>query len=98
MERLKQIFLTIWQFPQILLGWLVLSFIDMNKVELINGKLMVYSSSMSGGISLGYVRDFIKLNFINFPIFNISDIFINISVLAIMVIIIKNEINSRRNK
>ena len=49
-------------------------------------------------ISLGYVRDFIKLNFINFPIFNISDIFINISVLAIMVIIIKNEINSRRNK
>ena len=55
MKRLKQIFLTIWQFPQILLGWLVLSFVDMNKVELINGKLMVYSSSMSGGISLGYV-------------------------------------------
>ena len=55
MERLKQIFLTIWQFPQILLGWLVLSFIDMNKVELMNGKLIVYSSSISGGISLGYV-------------------------------------------
>lgn len=41
-------------------------------------------------VVFGYVRDFIKLNFVEFPIFNISDIFINISVLAIVVIIIKN--------
>lgn len=41
-------------------------------------------------VVFGYVRDFIKLNFINFPVFNISDIFINISVLAIVVIIVKN--------
>ena len=42
-------------------------------------------------IAFGYVRDFFKLNFINFPVFNISDIFINIGVLAIIVIIIKNK-------
>ena len=42
-------------------------------------------------ISYGYVRDFIKLNFIDFPVFNISDIFINIGVLAIIIIIIKNK-------
>lgn len=41
-------------------------------------------------IALGYVRDFFKLNFVNFPVFNISDIFINISVFAIVVIIIKH--------
>ncbi len=41
-------------------------------------------------ISLGYVRDFFKLNFVNFPVFNISDIFINISVFAIVLIIIKH--------
>jgi signal peptidase II len=41
-------------------------------------------------IEFGYVRDFFKLNFIEFPVFNISDIFINIAVLAIVVIIIKN--------
>lgn len=41
-------------------------------------------------IEFGYVRDFIKLNFVNFPVFNISDIFINLSVLALVVIIIKN--------
>ncbi len=42
-------------------------------------------------IEFGYVRDYIKFNFINFPVFNISDIFINIGVLAIIVIIIKNK-------
>lgn len=42
-------------------------------------------------ITFGYVRDFFQLNFIDFPVFNISDIFINIGVLAIIVIIIKNK-------
>lgn len=41
-------------------------------------------------ITLGYVRDFFQLNFVNFPVFNISDIFINIGVFAIVVIIIKH--------
>lgn len=36
----------------------------------------------------GYVRDFFNLNFINFPIFNISDIFINIGVLGIIILIL----------
>lgn len=39
----------------------------------------------------GYVRDFFKLNFIDFPVFNISDIFINVGVIAIIVIILKNK-------
>ena len=42
-------------------------------------------------IAFGYVRDFFKLNFIDFPVFNISDIFINIGVLAIIIIIVKNK-------
>ena len=42
-------------------------------------------------IHFGYVRDFFKLNFIEFPIFNISDIFINIGVITIIIIIIKNK-------
>lgn len=42
-------------------------------------------------IHYGYVRDFFKLNFIDFPVFNISDIFINIGVLALIIIIIKNK-------
>lgn len=46
-------------------------------------------------VSYGYVRDFFKLNFVNFPVFNISDIFINVSVFAIVVIIIKH--NFKKN-
>ena len=42
-------------------------------------------------MAFGYVRDFFKLNFIDFPVFNISDIFINIGVIAIIVIILKNK-------
>ncbi len=41
-------------------------------------------------ITFGFVRDFFKLNFVNFPVFNISDIFINVSVFAIVVIIVKH--------
>lgn len=40
-------------------------------------------------LSLGFVRDFFNLKFINFPIFNISDVLINVSVLAIMIIVLK---------
>lgn len=39
-------------------------------------------------IFLGYVRDFFDLTFVTFPIFNISDIFINIGVLGIIILIL----------
>lgn len=42
-------------------------------------------------ITFGYVRDFIKLNFVEFPVFNISDLFINVSVLLLIIIIVKNK-------
>lgn len=39
-------------------------------------------------VSLGYVRDFFDIPFINFPIFNISDVFINIGVIGIIILIL----------
>lgn len=39
-------------------------------------------------LAFGYVRDFFNLTFTTFPIFNISDILINIGVLGIMCMII----------
>ncbi len=47
-------------------------------------------NNMCERMLFGYVRDFIKLNFIDFPVFNISDIFINIGVLGLIFIILKN--------
>lgn len=40
-------------------------------------------------VQFGYVRDFINLKFVDFPIFNLSDILISISVLAIIILILK---------
>lgn len=39
-------------------------------------------------VAFGYVRDFFELTFVNFPIFNISDVFINIGVLGIIILIL----------
>ena len=36
-------------------------------------------------LTLGHVRDFIDLTFINFPIFNISDIYITIAVIGFII-------------
>ena len=38
-------------------------------------------------IVLGFVRDYIQLKFINFPIFNVADIFITIGVIALVIIL-----------
>ena len=39
----------------------------------------------------GYVIDFINLNFINFPVFNIADVSINIGFIFIIYSLIKNK-------
>ena len=39
-------------------------------------------------IAFGFVRDYIQLNFINFPIFNMADIFITIGGIALVCILV----------
>ncbi len=39
-------------------------------------------------VFLGYVRDFFDLAFIHFPIFNVSDVFINVGVVGIIILIL----------
>ena len=36
-------------------------------------------------IFLGYVRDFLRFDFMNFPVFNLADVFINVGVLMIAI-------------
>ncbi len=56
----------------------------------------MFAAGISGNlherIAFGYVRDYIQLNFINFPVFNLADIFINIGVIALIIILLKNKL------
>ena len=67
-----------------------------NHLKSISLKTCFFISLLSAGIAgnlheriaYGFVRDYFQLNFINFPVFNISDIFINIGVIALIVMIL----------
>jgi signal peptidase II len=40
-------------------------------------------------VGYGYVIDFIKLNFVDFPVFNVADMFINIGVALVLIGLLK---------
>lgn len=65
-------------------------------IKTISMKSIFFISFLSAGIAgnlherivLGYVRDFFEFRFIDFPVFNISDIFINIGVIGLIILIL----------
>tara|TARA_A100000164_G_C21677301_1_gene662607 strand:- start:40 stop:501 length:462 start_codon:yes stop_codon:yes gene_type:complete len=70
---------------------LILIYFILNKKNLSNLDLLSYSFILGGTIgngvdrvTKGYVLDFININFINFPVFNIADISINIGLIFIL--------------
>lgn len=68
-------------------------------LKYISMKFLFFIALLSSGIAgnlherilYGYVRDYFQLNFVNFPVFNISDIFINIGVIALIIMILVNK-------
>lgn len=75
---------------------LLITYYIFKNIEGLRKKELFFLSLLTSGIlgnlyeriAFGYVRDFFELTFVNFPIFNISDIFINIGVFGIIVMII----------
>ena len=62
-------------------------FIRENKIINKYGLSLILAGSIGNGIDRilnGYVIDFIKIKFIEFPVFNIADILINIGVLILI--------------
>ncbi len=60
-------------------------YLSISFVALLSAGIM---SNCHERIVYGYVRDYIQLNFVNFPIFNIADIFITIGVIALVIILL----------
>lgn len=79
-----------------IIALIVILFFVIKNSDKISMKALFFVSLMSAGIcgnlyerlAFGYVRDFFDLTFFSFPIFNISDIFINIGVLGIIILIL----------
>ena len=65
---------------------------------------ILYSSIFTAGIigntyerlTTGYVTDFIKINFLNFPIFNLFDVLICVSLFLYILFSIKEEFQKRK--
>ena len=77
---------------------LFLIYLILYKKNINNLDLSSYSFILAGTIgngidriTRGYVIDFINLNFIDFPVFNIADVSINIGFIFIIYGLIKNK-------
>ena len=96
-----KVFLIIFAFA----AFLVLVLYALKHIKNISGFGLFFTSLLLSGIFnnmcermyFGYVRDYIKLNFIDFPVFNISDVFINIAVFGLIFIILKNNYLKKDN-
>lgn len=62
-----------------------INLISVSFIALLSAGIM---SNCHERIVLGYVRDYIHLNFMSFPIFNVADIFITIGVIALVAILL----------
>ena len=76
----------------ILLFYLILRKNNLNKIDLYSYSFILGGTIGNGidRIIKGYVIDFINLNIINFPVFNIADISINIGFIFLVYNIFKN--------
>ncbi len=79
-----------------IIALILIVFYVIRNIENISKKAIFSLSMLGAGVVgnlyerlfLGYVRDFFELKFFDFPIFNVSDIFISVSVFCIILLIL----------
>ncbi len=72
-----------------------LEFDDKYKILTITSLTAGILGNLAERITEGYVIDFIKLNFVNFAVFNFFDILISTSIISLAILIIYDEIKKR---
>ena len=77
----------------IILVYFILKKNNLSKIDLLAYSFILGGTLGNGldRIKQGYVIDFINLNFVNFPVFNIADISINIGFILIFYTFIKSK-------
>lgn len=91
-------------FNIVILG-IIIKFLKENNESIDYTVLVSLILILSGGIGnlidrilRGYVVDFIKFDFINFPIFNVADISITLGIFILVIIIVKQMIQNKNEK
>ena len=77
----------------LLITYLILRRNNLNSVDLLSYSFILGGTIGNGidRIFRGFVIDFINLNFINFPVFNLADLSINIGFIFLFYSLIKNK-------
>tara|TARA_Y200000002_G_scaffold163426_1_gene134912 strand:+ start:1631 stop:2089 length:459 start_codon:yes stop_codon:yes gene_type:complete len=77
----------------IILLYIIISKNNISKLDLISCSFILGGTIGNGfdRITKGYVVDFINLKFINFPVFNIADVSINIGLIITIYVLVKNK-------
>ncbi len=91
-------------FNIVILG-IIIKFLKENNDNIDYTVLVSLILILSGGIGnlidrilRGYVVDFIKFDFINFPIFNVADISITLGIFILVIIIVKQMIQNKNDQ
>ena len=91
-------------FNIVILG-IIIKFLKENNESIDYTVLVSLILILSGGIGnlidrilRGYVVDFIKFDFINFPIFNVADISITLGIFILVIVIVKQMILNENEK
>lgn len=91
-------------FNIVILG-IIIKFLKENNESIDYTVLVSLILILSGGIGnlidrilKGYVVDFIKFDFINFPIFNVADISITLGIFILVIVIVKQMILNKNEK
>ena len=91
-------------FNIVILG-IIIKFLKENNESIDYTVLVSLILILSGGIGnlidrilRGYVVDFIKFDFINFPIFNVADISITLGIFILVIVIVKQMIQNKNEK
>lgn len=91
-------------FNIVILG-IIIKFLKENNESIDYTVLVSLILILSGGIGnlidrilRGYVVDFIKFDFINFPIFNVADISITLGIFILVIVIVKQMILNKNEK
>lgn len=90
-------------FNIVILG-IIIKFLKENRESIDFVVLVSLILILSGGVGnlidrllRGYVVDFIKLEFINFPIFNLADISVTVGVFILIIVIVKQMIINKND-